>query len=201
MVQLYEVVGYYLMQPISTLLDELETASPEVPHYHTPAFLISGYAAAIVPLAVTMVESFIYHGQNIMWGEVKEGHPTEFVHKAYPESGFAGKLAELRAVRHAILHSHIWQREMKWDLNATPPRLQVELGPFELQDEFGHKHSFRKWVNLQEMRTRDLGISIVPTRLERDDAKVVLNTAVDFLLFLDEKVAEKIGREKGMPLN
>ncbi len=193
---LSEVVGYYLLQPLTTLLEGLRYADPTIPHFHTPVTLVSGYAAAAVPLTLTVVESFSYSAQYLLDSALSPKSPVSFVRSKYPQSRFAQELPELFAVRHAISHGHMWRR----DLSVTPGQ-GVEYGKFEMHDGFGHKSSFFPFIDLATQRTKSLGINIIPTRLGVVDAAIVTRVAMEFLTFLDEEVSTELGRDTQSVIN
>ena len=64
--QLSDVSGYYLLQPLTVLLEDLDYANLEIPHFHSPVFLENSYSAAAILLAVTMVESFTASVQYLL---------------------------------------------------------------------------------------------------------------------------------------
>ena len=194
--QLSDVSGYYLLQPLTVLLEDLDYANLEIPHFHSPVFLENSYSAAAILLAVTMVESFTASVQYLL---NSSGLPVvPFVQDKYPCSPLAEKIPEIFAVRHAIAHGHMWHREISIDMEA--PRL-LSYGSFELHEGFGHRKSFFQYVDLDVQRTKLLRINVTPTRLTKVDVAIVMKIVGEYLLFLDNEVSLELNRSPQSIIN
>jgi hypothetical protein len=185
-----------MLQPLTTLLEGLDYVDPSLPHYHSPATLVAGYAAASIAMGAMVLESFTASIQYQLGNDKRPEPPWSFVAKKYPDSGYEAKIVELFVVRDAIAHSHMWRRQM-----TMPPSVAATTyGPFELHDGFGDK-KFSAVVDRSVQTTKVLGLHIIPTRLTAQDVAIVMKTLLDFLVFLQQEASDELHRDAQGVLN
>jgi hypothetical protein len=172
-------IGSGYLHPISRLLETLNRLNPTDPNEVQSSVIEHSYSAAIIILAVLLVESTTNLFQSIQTG--KPLRPVEYVKKTYPSSGFDEILTEIFVVRDVIAHGHIWKAQFYHDEQAD-----MKLISADLQEGYGDK-KFKIVLNQEERKTHKLGINLFPTKLCREDVMLVLKNITNFLLFLEEK--------------
>ncbi len=99
----------------------------------------------------------------------------------YPRLKHRKALIDVYVARDAIFHNHLWEIEYSWRGSPAMVLHRAVKDP-----AFGdRKYSAR--VNSANRRTKALGISVVPTRVDRRDVKKVFETIWKTLLFLEQK--------------
>ncbi|XEC96602.1 hypothetical protein AB6A23_08695 [Paenibacillus tarimensis] len=180
--ELHEVVGYYLLQPIASMLEQIENARPEVLHFHSPKYLENSFSASIIPLIVTLIDSFVHWSLFFIKREQVEKSPIRILLDDYQENDLANQIDELFMVRHAIVHAHVWSREIGISFDRN-----IDYSDFELRKGYGNK-LFRNIVDLTTGRTRILGINVIPTRISRSDIKLSLEVLNNLLTIIENKI-------------
>jgi len=168
------------LHPITALLEQSASFNSEGPNEVQAAPMENGYSAAIIILTVFLIESSINRTQYIR-NEQPPKKPLDFVHSTYPKSGFLEKLEELFVVRDAIAHNHVWEAQFSWEDQSQMHLISAKKG-----QGYGDK-KFKKVLNPQTRKTRQFGLNLFPTSICRADAVLVLKTAVEFLLFLENE--------------
>ncbi len=174
------IIGSNYLRPITTLLEILESLDSKGPNEVQASAVENGYSAAIIILMVLLVESAVARAQYIRHETPPKG-PLDFVRAIYPDSGFVDKLEELFVVRDAIAHNHVWETKFSWD-----DEVGMKLISAGLKKGYGDR-KFRKVHDKSARKTAQLGINLFPTRICRQDARVVLKNAVEFLMFLENQ--------------
>jgi hypothetical protein len=192
------------MQPISTLLIELESVVKKGDNYNIPmdvntvkvSPLESAYSASIILLSVVMLESIL--------AELKTTNPTPFSDKeikrffdvvkffketflllnpiSEPEDRVLLEkietiLKELFVVRNVIAHSHIWEIDYVEDdsgMRADSKELQAGYGNVE----------FQKIINEETKKTQMLLINLIPIQMNRRDVVIVLKNIIKIIDYL-----------------
>jgi len=90
-------------------------------------------------------------------------------------------LEELFVVRDAIAHNHVWEAQYVWDDQAG-----MRLISAALEEGYGDT-KFKRVSDMARRKTHRLSINLFPTRICYEDAKIVLKTATEFLLFLENE--------------
>jgi hypothetical protein len=175
------IIGMSYLHPISNLLETLDSFNPGGPNELQASSLENGYSASIIILTALLVESAISRTQYIR-GDNAPQKPVKFVRVVYPDSGFAETIEELFVVRDVIAHSHLWEAQFQWDEISGIKLVSTPL----LRDGYGDE-KFRRVIDVSSRTTRKLGVNVFPTRISRTDAVIILKTAVDFLLFLENE--------------
>ncbi len=193
------IIGTSLLFPITSLLEILDSRNPQGPDEVQASSFENGYSAAMIVLAILLVESTISRTQYIR-GKKPPEKPVDFVRKAYPNSGFADKLEELFVVRDVIVHNHVWEAKFISDVN-----LGMKLVSAELREGYGDK-KFKKVLNPNNRTTCQLNINLFPTRICRLDAVTVLKNVLEFFLFLESQdrryiyISAQYVEFKGVPI-
>jgi hypothetical protein len=174
------IIGFSYLDPIVRLIEELESLGSKGPNEVQASSIENGYSASVVILTVLLLESAIARTQYIQ-GNKPANKPLDFVCAIYPNSGFVDALEELFVVRDVIAHNHVWEAQYLWD-----DQVGLRLVSAALESGYGDK-KFRRVIDQTNRKTRYLGINLFPTRICREDARVVLRTVVEFLLFLENE--------------
>lgn len=174
------IIGFNYLRPIASLLEPLESLDSKGPNEVQASVVENGYSAAIIILTVLLVESAVARTQYIR-GETPLKRPLDFVRAIYPNSGFEDKIEELFVVRDAIAHNHVWEAKFSWD-----EKVGMKLISAALEEGYGDR-KFRRVLDQAKRKTRQLGINLFPTRICREDARIVLKNAVEFLMFLENQ--------------
>jgi hypothetical protein len=175
------IIGMSYLHPISALLEVLQSSNLRGPNELQASAPENGYSAATIILTVLLVESAIRRTQYIRNEQLPKQSMIDFVRTTYSTSGFVDKIEELFVVRDVIAHNHVWEAQYTWD-----EQVGMRLIAAQLRDGYGDA-KFRRVLDTNSRKTRQLGINLFPTRICRNDAVVVLKVAVDFLLFLENE--------------
>jgi hypothetical protein len=174
------IIGMSYLHPITSLLEILEDSNPRGPNEVQASPYENGYSAAIIVLTVLLLESVLSRTQY-MRGDKPPKKPLDFIRTVYPTSGFADTIEELFVVRDVIVHNHVWEAQFRWDETVGMKFISAQLA-----GGYGDaKH--KKVLEPSNRLTRLLGINLFPTRICRDDAVIVLKSAVELLLFLESE--------------
>ena len=173
------IIGVNYLHPICTLLEELDSLSLWPPNQVQASNVENGYSVAIIALTVFLLESFINRNRYDVQKNAfpKRIDPLKFVRTTYPNSCLVDKLEELFVVRDVIVHNHVWEALF----NTTGEEMELIIA--DLRKGYGDK-KFNRVINLTNRKTRQLGINLFPTRICREDVKIVLKNAKEFFLFL-----------------
>lgn len=90
-------------------------------------------------------------------------------------------MMDVYVLRDAIFHNHLWEIEYSWSDSSAV----VLHGATRDPSSGDPKYSAR--VNPNTRRTKTLRLSIVPTRVDRSDARKVFEAIWKTLLFLESK--------------
>lgn len=134
------------------------------------------FAASIVVLLVVCLESFLTSLKS-------KGKIYERIQKQYSKFKNTEKLKEIFVLRDLIVHNHIWDIEFNQE--------NMALISVQLEEGFGDP-KFKECIDRQTKKTKLLGLHIIPTSVDRDDACIVLKTVIQSLLFLEEKSKRKL---------
>lgn len=174
------IVGTNLLQPITTLFEELEKVA-RGPNEVQASGPENGFATSVAALTVFLLESTI---QRLKYrrGDNPSEKPIPYIRLIYPDSPWVDKLEELFIVRNVIVHNHIWEAKIYWDED-----MKMRLSSAEFNKEFGGNKAFYRVLDKEKRKTKLLGINLFPNRISHDDAVIVLINATDFLLFLENE--------------
>jgi hypothetical protein len=172
------VIGTNFLDPITTLLERLESLNPSGPNELQASPPENGYSIALILLTVLMVESAIGRTQYVR--KEKPNNSVEFLRSTYPRCGFVNDIEELFVVRDVIAHNHIWEAAFTVSDEANMKLVSANLRQ-------GGDKKFRGVVKITKRKTSRLGLNVFPTRINRVDAVTVVKKATEFLLFLEKQ--------------
>jgi hypothetical protein len=175
------ILGSSYFQPIADLLDRLLSRSIHRPNAVQSSYFEHGYAGSVILLLVAMFESYIVRLRYVRHTEVPVKFRTaiDVLLHLYPRLRNHKALTDVYVVRDAIFHNHLWEIEYSW--GGFPPMV---LHGAVKHPAFGDK-KYSARVNQNTRRTKALGIAVVPTRIDRRDAKKVFETVWKTLLVLE----------------
>ena len=140
----------------------------------------SGYAASCVLLLVAMFESYASRlryaqGENV----AKTRTAIDVVLAVFPKLRHRKALQDVYVLRDLLMHAHVWEVEYEWGgpvpmvlLNAT---MHAAYGDGK----------FKARVNMKTHRTKALGLSVFPSRVDRIDLHKVFETIWKTLLVIE----------------
>jgi hypothetical protein len=180
---LVSILGSSYFQPIADLIDRWLALRRPRSNAVQSAYFEHGFAASVVLLLVAMFESYVVRVRYIQRAGVPTGlrNALDVLTHLYPRLRHRKALVDVYVLRDAIFHNHLWEIEYSW--GGSPSMM---LHAAVKHPAFGDK-KYSARVNPNTRRTKALGLSIVPTRVDRRDAKRVFQTVWKTLLFLESK--------------
>ena len=177
------ILGDSYFQPIADLIDRwLARPRPRSTSVQS-AYFENGYAASVVLLLVAMFESYVVRVRYIQRATVPKDlrNALDVLNCLYPRLRHRKALVDVYVLRDTIFHNHLWEIDYFWGGSPSMVlRTAVKHAAFR-----DRKYSAR--VNPNTRRTKALGLSVVPTRVDRRDVKRVFGTVWKTLLFLESK--------------
>jgi hypothetical protein len=177
------ILGSSYFEPIADLLDRWLSRPSHKPNAVQSGYYEHGYAASVILLLVAMLESYVVRVRYIQRPvvPVKLRTAIDVLLYLYPRLRHRKALTDVYVARDAIFHNHLWEIEYSWGRSPS-----MILHGAVKDPAFGDtKYSVR--VNPNTRRTKALGISVVPTRVDRRDVKKVFQTVWKTLLFLEHR--------------
>lgn len=177
------ILGSSYFQPIADLLDRWLSRPSDRPDAVQSGYFEHGYAASVILLLVAMFESYVVRVRYVQRPAVPTTLRTaiDILLHLYPRLRHRKALTDVYVVRDAIFHNHLWEIEYSWGCSPA-----MVLHGAVRDPAFGDKKYVTR-VNPNTRRTKALGIAVVPTRVDRRDAKKVFQTVWKTLLFLEAK--------------
>ena len=177
------ILGSSYFDPITDLMDRWLSRPSHRPNAVQSGHYEHGYAASIILLLVAMFESYVVRVRYIQRFSVP---PTlrsaiDVLLHLYPKLRHRKALIDVYVARDAIFHNHLWEIEYSW--GGSP---SMQLHGAVKDPAFGDRKYLAR-VNPATRRTKALGISVIPTRVDRRDVKKVFETVWKTLLFLERK--------------
>ena len=180
---LVSILGASYFQPIADLIERW-LASPR-PRSNTvqSGYYEHGYAASAILLLVAMFESYVVRVRYVKHASVpsKLRNALDVLFHVWPGLRQKKALTDIYVLRDAIFHNHLWELEFSW--GGSPSMI---LHGATKHPAFGDR-KFSARVNPTTRRTKALGLSIVPTRVNRTDVRKVFETLWKTLLFIESK--------------
>lgn len=175
---LVTVVGPAYFQPIADLIERLLRRKSNRPNRVQSGYNEHGYAAAIVLLMVAMFESYMSRVRFIQSGRVVQPvrSALDVVLSVFPKLRHRTALSEVYVLRDLLMHSHLWEIEYEWGGPVAMALTKATLHP-----GYGDK-KFRDRVDMRTHRTKALGLSAFPSRVDRRDLLKVFDTLWKTLL-------------------
>lgn len=179
------IVGFKLFQPIFDLVEKLESKTPNPPNEVQSGFDENGYSAAIIVLAVLILESAINRTKYFR-KEITQTAAPKFFAKICDDINLIAEVKEAFTCRDVIVHNHIWKGEIFWDDDGS---LKYDNRP-KLLDGYGNKRFASTLDSVTEQSIR-LGINLLPPRIWRRDAYIVLRVVVRAIMALHDSLNEQ----------
>ena len=180
---LVSILGSSYFQPIADLLDRWFSLSRPPSNAVQSGYYEHGYAASVILLLVAMFESYVvrvrYLNQKSIPNKLRSALDVLF--HLYPSIRHKKALTDVYVLRDAIFHNHLWEIDFSW--GGSPAMVMQGAAK---HPAFGDKKYVDR-VNPATRRTKALGLSVVPTRVNRTDARKVFETLWKTLLFLEQK--------------
>lgn len=182
---LVTIIGEAYFQPIADLVEKwLRRSPPPALSKIQSGFYENGYAASVVLLMVAMFESYVsrlrfLQSANRRPVPEEKRNATEVVHHVFPRLRHMKALEEVYVVRDLLIHNHLWEIGCHYG----------ESGSMVLQDakrsraSGDNKYALR--VNSSTRRTKALCLSVLPTRVNRTDARKIFDTIWKTLLVFE----------------
>jgi hypothetical protein len=177
------ILGSSYFQPITNLIEHWLKRPPHLSNAVQSGYYESGYAASVILLLVAMLESYIVRLRYVQRTKVPNSMRSalDVLLHLYPGLKHKSAITEVYVLRDAIFHNHLWEIEYSWSGAPTMVLHGAAKAP-----AFGDK-KYNARVNPKTRRTKALKLSIVPTRVNRVDARRVFETVWKTLLFLESK--------------
>jgi hypothetical protein len=169
---LVTIIGEAYFQPIADLVDGWLLRKPPAPNRVQSGVYEHGYAAAVVLLLVAMLESYVSRLRFLQGAKVS---PTarsaiEVILSIYPRLRHRKALKDVYVLRDVLIHNHLL--EIDWDLGGSPPMV---LRKATKHLAYGDPKYVRR-VNPAKLRTKALGLSVNPIRVDRRDVLKIFDT-------------------------
>jgi len=174
------ITGSSYFQPIACLVEQWLKHSKPKTNAVQSGYYEYGFSCSVILLLVAMFESYMVRVRYIHKNNVPEKLKTALnvLFHVYP-SEKKKALTDVYVVRDAIFHNHLWAIEYTWG------------GPQSMSLTGAAKHpafgdpKFTARVNPTTRKTKALGLSVVPTRVNRTDVKKVFSTLWKTLLLIE----------------
>ncbi|MER0217525.1 MAG: hypothetical protein DU481_15490 [Nitrosomonas sp.] len=170
--KLVTVLGSAYFQPIADLVDKLTRHKPTRPNRVKSQHDESGYSAACVLLLVAMFESYTsrvrYAQSDVVQNEDRSA--IDIILSVLPRLRHKKALQDVYVLRDLLMHAHLWEIEYEW--GGPVPMVLKEA---KLHTAYGD-NKFKKRINMQTHRTKALGLSAIPSRVDRRDLLKVFET-------------------------
>lgn len=180
--KLVTVIGAAYFQPIADLFERWLARKRPRANKVQSGFYESGYAASAVLLLVAMFESYVSRLRFVQGARVpaNKRHAVDVVLSVFPRLRHRKALEDVYVLRDALIHNHLWEVEYDWGGNPS-----MVLRHAAKSDWSGNpRHNKR--VN-KSCRTKALGLSVLPSRVDRTDALKVFDTIWKTLLVFESE--------------
>ena len=179
--KLVTILGSAYFDPIADLIDRLTKRARQRPNRVKSGEYENAYAASCVLLLVAMFESYTSRLRFAQGTKVSDSTRTavDVVLSVYPKLRHKKALQDVYVLRDLLMHGHVWEIEYEW--GGPVPMQFVEA---KMHTAYGDK-KFRSRVNMKTHRTKALGLSVFPSRVDRTDLLKVFDTIWKTLLVFE----------------
>ena len=179
--QYVSILGSRYQQPISDLLEKWSKKNRHPSNAVQSPYFECGYATSIILLLAAMLESYVVRMRYVQKIAISKKYRSaiDVLFFVYPTFRKQKSLTEVFVIRDLVFHNHLWELEYIAESNPS-----MVLKHSEKHPDFGDK-KYRDRVNLKTKRTKALGLSVIPTRVNIIDARKVFSTVVSALEFLE----------------
>ena len=180
---LVSILGSSYFQPIADLLDRWFSQPRPRSNAVQSGYYEHGYAASVIILLVAMFESYVVRVRYLNQPNVPNNlrSALDVLFHLHPSIRNKKTLTDVYVLRDAVFHNHLWEIDFSW--GGSPDMI---LQGASKHPAFGNK-KYNARVNPSTRRTKALGLSIVPIRVNRTEARKVFETLWKTLLFLEQK--------------
>ena len=177
------ILGDSYFQPIADLIDRWFSRPRPRTNALQSGYYEHGYSTSVILLLIAMFESYIVRVRYVNKGTVPNTvrSAIDVLLHVYPSIRNKRALTDVYVLRDAVFHNHLWEIEFSW--GGSPAMVMHGAAK---HPAFGDK-KYAARVNPNTRRTKALGLSIVPTRINRTEARKVFQTVWKTLLFLENK--------------
>ena len=177
------ILGSSYFQPIANLVDRWFTKAHPKTNSVQSGYYEHGYAASVIILLIAMFESYIVRVRYLNSSAVPEDVRSAIyvLKNVYPKFRCFKALTDVYVLRDVLFHNHLWEIDFSWGGPQGMLKNNASLHP-----SFGDK-KYRNRVNQKSLRTKAIGLSVIPTKVNRTDARKVFQTIWKCLLFLENK--------------
>jgi len=170
--KLVTVLGSAYFQPIADLIEQLTRRKSSRRSRVQSSHNESGYSAACVLLLVAMFESYTSRIRFAQASVVQDSDRSgvDVTLSVFPKLRHRRALQDVYVLRDLLMHGHLWEIEYEW--GGPVPMVLMNA---RLHSAYGDS-KFCKRVNMQTHRTKALGLSAFPSRVDRRDLLKVFQT-------------------------
>ena len=181
--QYVSILGSRYQQPISDLLEKWSKKNRHPSNAVQSPYFECGYATSIILLLAAMFESYVVRVRYLQRKTIPSKHRNAIAVMLYiyPEFRKRKSLTEVFVIRDLVFHNHLWELEYVAESNPSMVLKESEKHP-----DFGDA-KYRDRVNSKTKRTKALGLSVIPTRVNMIDARKVFTTVVGAMKFLENQ--------------
>jgi len=163
----------------------MEERGPQGPNEVQASHNENGAAVAIIVLAVLSIDSALGRTRYVREENARE-HAVKTLQRLNA-GGLADDIEELFVLRDAIAHNHLWEGSILSD-----PEKGLRYSSVQKLPGYGDEKSART-VDEETRQTHRLHLDVVPRRMHRQTAVVVLRKCVEVLRFLQRKDLNYLG--------
>lgn len=180
--KLVTIIGSAYCQPIADLLDKALARKRHIPNKVQSGFYEHGYAASVVLLLVALFESYVTRLRFVQRGKVPPDARSaiDVVLALYPRLRHIKALTDVYILRDLLIHNHLWEIDYEW--GGAPSMI---LRGATKDSSYGDR-KYNNRVNVTTRRTKALGLTVLPTRVDRTDVLKVFETIWKTLLIFEK---------------
>jgi hypothetical protein len=174
-------IGPALIQPLVKLVETLMAEPAKAPNDVQTSRNENGYSAAIIVLAALVFESGIAW---VRYHERDTGRKSALGYflEVTPESPLTRAIRQVFVIRDVLAHSHLWEGQIVQETLETlqfvsPPALQAGYGDLK----------FHQVLDPQTRQSTHLKLNLLPSRIWRQDAYLVLHTVAEAFKSLEAR--------------
>jgi len=178
---LLTIIGSSYLEPISVLLEKLEKHDKGNSNDVQAGHFVNGFAASICVLSVVFLESYVMrvrYANKATQNEIDNISVPNYIKSLYPKFPYEDELHEVHIIRDILAHNHLWEISYSWDEKKG------------MVHNSSNKHSsgdkkYRKYVDTNTNLTSKLKLNVSPIKVGSTDAKTVIQTVWNILLFFE----------------
>jgi len=181
--KMLSVIGPSYFHPIAWLVEKLLTMPSGTPSELKAHDYENGYAAGICVLSVVSFESWAMRIRylNAKHAAASQKTAVNFLSTLYPTLPDVDELWEVVVLRDLLVHNHLWEIDFAWDDSYA---LSVSAAT---KSTMSGDAKYLLHVDAASRVTRRLRLHVVPTSVDRTDARLALQSIWKTLLFLESQ--------------